>query len=205
MEIELKYAIDSKDVAQRIWEDVELMKMEEPGTRETVFMKAIYFDTEDYDLARNQMAYRVRVEGDKTIASLKWNGKIEGALHTREEINIPVTNTDANPNTFDESDIGEEMVRILNGKSVHNIIEMTITRRRFRIDTQKSIFEISIDGGEINTAKGATPICEVEAEMFSGEQDELLKLGKYLCDTYNITSEKRSKYYRGLKLMGQVE
>ena len=60
MEIELKYAINSKETAARIWEDEELKKMEEPQTRETVFMKATYFDTDDFALSRNDMAYRIR-------------------------------------------------------------------------------------------------------------------------------------------------
>ena len=85
MEIELKYAIDSKETAARIWEDEDLKKMEEPQTRQTVFMKATYFDTDDFDLSRNDMAYRIRCEDDNLIACLKWGGKNEGALHTRKK------------------------------------------------------------------------------------------------------------------------
>ena len=38
MEIELKYAINSKEIAQQIWDDEELKAIEEPQTRETVFL-----------------------------------------------------------------------------------------------------------------------------------------------------------------------
>lgn len=71
--------------------------MEEPQTRQTVFMKATYFDTDDFDLSRNDMAYRIRCEDDNLIACLKWGGKNEGALHTREEINIPVKTPSRTP------------------------------------------------------------------------------------------------------------
>ena len=70
MEIELKYAINSKEIAQQIWDDEELKAIEEPQTRETVFMKATYFDTDDFDLCKNDMAYRVRSDGDRLVASL---------------------------------------------------------------------------------------------------------------------------------------
>lgn len=205
MEIELKYAINDKETAMRIWEDEGLKKLEEPETRETVFMRATYFDTEDYDLCENDMAYRVRREGDRLIASLKWGGKNEGALHTREEINIPVIDTHPNPVTFEESDIGKDLIRIIGGKPLQPVIEMQFERRRFRIDTQDTISEISIDSGEIVTEKGSMPICEVEIELFSGEQEVLLDVGQQLVDKYGVVSEKRSKFYRGLVLLGQRE
>lgn len=203
MEIELKYAINSKETAMRIWEDEELKKMEEPETRETVFMKATYFDTADYDLCRNDMAYRVRSEGDRLIASLKWGGKNEGALHTREEINVPVIDMHPNPVTFEESDIGRDLIQIIGGKPLYPIMEMQTERRRFRVDTQISILEVSIDGGTIATERGSSPICEVEIELFSGEQDDLLKIGQKIMDKYGLVSEKRSKFYRGLELLGE--
>lgn len=205
MEIELKYAINDNETAMRIWEDEGLKKLEEPETRETVFMKATYFDTADYDLCGNDMAYRVRREGDKLIASLKWGGKNEGALHTREEINIPVIDTHPNPVTFEESDIGKDLIRIIDGKPLRPIIEMHIERRRFRMDTQSSLLEVSVDSGEIVTEKGSSPICEVEIELFSGEQEDLLNTGQQLVDKYGVVSEKRSKFYRGLVLLGQRE
>lgn len=205
MEIELKYAINDNETAMRIWEDEDLKKLEEPETRETVFMKATYFDTEDYDLCGNDMAYRVRREDDRLIASLKWGGKNEGALHTREEINIPVIDTHPNPVTFEESDIGKDLIRIIGGKPLRPIIEMHIERRRFRVDTQSSLLEVSVDSGEIVTEKGSSPICEVEIELFSGEQEDLLETGQQLVDKYGVVSEKRSKFYRGLVLLGQRE
>lgn len=203
MEIELKYAINSKEIAQQIWEDEELKKIEEPQTRETVFMKATYFDTDDLDLCRNDIAYRVRSEGDRLVASLKWGGKTEGALHTREEINIPVTNKKANPVIFEESDIGKDLIRIIDGKPLRPIMEMQIERRRFRLDTQDTIMEVSIDGGTIATEMGSAPICEVEVELFSGDQEPMLTLGELLKEKYGVVSEKRSKFYRGLVLLGQ--
>lgn len=203
MEIELKYTINNKEIAGQIWEDEELKKIEEPGTRETVFMKATYFDTADCDLCRNDMAYRVRSEGDRLIASLKWGGKNEGALHTREEINIPVTNTHPNPVTFEESDIGKDLIRIINGKQLHPVMEMRIERRRFRLDTGNTLMEVSIDDGVIATEKGSVPICEVEIELFSGEQEPLLAMGSLLETKYGVVSEKRSKFFRGLELLGE--
>lgn len=203
MEIELKYAINSKEIAQQIWEDEDLKKIEEHDTRETLFMKATYFDTVDYDLCKNDLAYRIRCEGDKLVATLKWGGRNDGALHTREEINIPVSNTSPNPVTFEESEIGKDLIRILNGKPLHPIMNMQIERRRFRLDTKDTIMEVAIDSGQIVTEKSSSPICEVEIELFSGEHGPLLEVGRKLIAKYGLVSEKKSKFYRGLVLLGQ--
>ena len=84
MEIETKYIIPERETADKLWEDKFLVSMEEEGSRETLYMKAVYFDTEDSLLAKNDIALRVRAENETIFATLKWSGKNEGALHTRE-------------------------------------------------------------------------------------------------------------------------
>jgi len=202
MEIELKYAIDSGEIADRIWEDEELKKIEEAGTRETVIMNAVYFDTADMDLSKNDMAYRVRKEGDKLVATLKWGGGSEGALHKREEVNVPAVNTKPDPGLFEACDIGEDLMSILGGKELEPVLEMHVERRRFRIDTENTIMEISVDQGSIITKNGNEPICEVEVELFSGSDSVMMKTGQQLAEKYGLVSEKRSKFYRGLLLLG---
>ena len=203
MEIELKYAIDSEEIAAKIWEDEELKKIEEAGTREIVLMNATYFDTADLDLSKNDMAYRVRKEGERLIASLKWGGGSEGALHKREEINIPVMDNKPNPVIFETCDIGEDLLAILGGKELRPVLEMNIERKRFRVDTESTILEISVDGGEIVTINGTEPVCEVEVELFSGSVDVMMKIGQAMAEKYGLVSENRSKFYRGLMLLGQ--
>lgn len=202
MEVELKYAIGSKEVADQIWEDEELKKIEEPETRETVFMSATYFDTADLDLSKNDMAYRVRREGDRLVAALKWGGDSEGALHKREEINIPVLDTKPNPVIFEACDIGPDLMQIIGGKELHSVVDMHIERKRFRVDTGDCLLEISVDTGEIVTENGKDPVCEVEFELFSGSEEGLMKIGQKLAEKYQLESEKRSKFYRGLMLLG---
>lgn len=203
MEIELKYAIDSRETADKIWEDDDLKKIEEQGTRETVIMNATYFDTADMDLSKNDMAYRVREEGDRLVASLKWGGGSEGALHKREEINVPVMDMKPNPVIFESCDIGDDLLSFLGGKELRSVLEMHIERRRFRVDTESTILEISIDSGDIITENGAVPVCEVEIELFSGSEDVMMKIGGSLAEKYGLVSEKRSKFYRGLLLLQQ--
>lgn len=205
MEIEMKYGIGDKEIAKSIWEDEYLLSIEEKDSRERVYMKAAYFDTEDGTLSKNDFAFRVRMEGTRIVASLKWNGACVDGLHTREEINVPVTDEACfilpNPEIFKESDIGREMIALVAGKPLHSLLETRFLRSRMRVDTGKSICEVAIDEGEIVTDFGNLPICELEIELFSGDQEDILRMGEALAEKYRLTAENKSKYARGLMLL----
>jgi triphosphatase len=204
MEIEMKYSVKDKDTARSIWEDEYLLSMEEKDSREKVYMKAAYFDTDDYILSRNDIAFRVRMEGSRIVASLKWNGTSEKGLHTREEINVPVKDEACfiapDPEIFKESDTGREMMELVRGKPLHSFIETRFLRSRMRIDTGKSICEVAIDEGEIVTDYGTLPICELEIELFSGDKEDIRRIGETLTAKYGLVAEPKSKYARGLML-----
>lgn len=206
MEVELKYMVPSKEVMDEVFNDAYLFAIEEENTREKVFFKAAYFDTKNHVLSANDIAFRVRMEGEKLIASLKWRGKAEGGLHSREEINVPVDNPQyylMPPATlFQQSEIGKEVIRLVGDEPLVSLMEMGFLRSRFRVDTGDSIIEISLDSGEIMTDRGNLPISELELELFSGNQEDLLALGERLSGEYSLAPSDESKYLRGLKEMG---
>jgi inorganic triphosphatase YgiF len=206
MEVELKYNVPSKEVMDAIFNDAYLFGIEEESPREKIFFKAAYFDTKDHVLSKNDIAFRVRLEGEKLVASLKWRGKVEGALHSREEINVPVDNPQCYlmPTTtlFEQSEIGKEVIRLVADEPLVALLEMGFLRRRFRVDTGESIVEISLDSGEIMTDRGNLPISELELELFSGNQEDLMILGERLSAEYQLSPSGESKYLRGLRELG---
>ena len=201
MEIELKYNIPDAATADEIWDNELFKDYEEDGSREETFLAAKYFDTEDYDLSRNEIAYRVRKEGEHTVAALKWKGHSEDGLHVREEINVPVHSEEPDPSVFKESKIGSQVMAFVGASTLHSILETLVNRRNLRIDTGEGIFEMSVDEGSIVTEYGEVPIREVELELYSGDTEELIKVGSLLRDKYNLTEEDESKYSRGMKLI----
>lgn len=210
MELEMKYGIGDKDIAESIWTDEYLKTIEEENTREKIFMKAAYFDTSDHILCKNDITFRVRMEGTRIIATLKWRGKSEGAMHQREEINVPVADEacfiSPEPGIFKESQIGQEVISLLGDNRLQSIIETRFLRSRFRVDTGSSIIEVSIDKGDIITEKGSEPILELELELFSGDEEELVKIGAQISEKYGLAAEERSKYARGKDmLLGKSE
>ena len=204
MEIEMKYGIADKERAEEIWEDPQLLAIGELDSRETVLMKAVYFDTEDHVLSENDMAFRVRMEGSRIVASLKWNGSVVDGYHTREELNVPVTEEsyliDPPTDLFKESEQGKALLALVGEKRLVNMMENRFLRRKMRADSGSAICEIAIDTGEIVTDGGTMPICELEIELYSGEPEEIKAIGASLSEKYGLVPENRSKYARGLSL-----
>ncbi|MDO4745142.1 MAG: CYTH domain-containing protein [Bacillota bacterium] len=201
MEIELKYRIPTTEIADELWRDKLFFHLEEEGSREEMCFDAKYYDTEDWALSKEEMAYRVRKEGHSWVASLKWKGHTEGALHVREELNVPVTDAAADPKVFRDSEIGKHLNEVIGDRDLICQLETKYLRKRFRIDTGEGIYELSLDDGWIITPYGSDRILEVELELFSGETDELEKLGASICERYGLEKEERSKYARGLELI----
>ncbi|MBQ3964351.1 MAG: CYTH domain-containing protein, partial [Firmicutes bacterium] len=89
------------------------------------------------------------------------------------------------------------------GAELVPMISSLVVRRSFRIDTGASIFEVSLDKGRIAAAGKEDPVCEMEIELFSGDQDEMAELGAEIAEKYGLIPEERSKFARGLRLMGK--
>lgn len=203
MEIELKYVIPNEDVEKALWDNELYGSYEEKDSREEIFLHGKYFDTENGDLAQNRIAYRVRMEGDSPVATLKWKGHSEDGLHVREELNVPVSTVDADPEVFRESDLGSKFADFVKDKELKCIMETKVLRKQYRVDTGEGIFEFSIDNGELITDQGTLPISEIEIELYSGETEEMVKIGKKLQKKYGLEVENKSKYARGMELINK--
>ncbi len=208
MEIELKYSIGTVEIADAIWEDEDIRLMEEEGSRCREELRAIYYDTDELDLLKHDIAFRIREEGSRVIATLKWNGKTVGALHTREELNVNLgegTCTDRpDPTVFSQSEIGAELLELIGEKALQGFIQVHVSRRKVRVDTNQAILEIALDSGLVLTKNGTCPISEAEIELYSGKEDELLALGEQLAQRYGLVPETKSKFARGLSLLGKI-
>lgn len=206
MEIELKYAVPDEETVDAIWADQNLRDIEERDSRVTETLDAVYFDTDAMDLLSRDIAFRIRREGNRSVATLKWNGKAVGPLHTREELNINLGEGPApespDPELFSASEIGEELLEIIGDKPLSAFMSVHVSRRRVRVDTNQAMVELAIDMGHVNTPAGSCPVCEAELELYSGKQEDMVRLGETLAAKYGLVPEHRSKFARGLSLLG---
>ena len=58
-----------------------------------------------------------------------------------------------------------------------------------------------LDIGKVITPKGQAPVAELEIELFSGDQDDMIALGRELAAKYNLTPGNKSKFQVGLELI----
>ena len=208
MEIELKYLVEDEFTRERILQDGHLLEMADEEAAETVHMKAVYFDTEDRALLKKQFAFRVRYEGALPVATMKWGGGAEDGLHRRGELNVTVNEAFAaapDVDIFRGSEIYEEIQDAAGGCPLIPVMEMEFVRRQIHVDTGRSISVVSCDQGEIRTAGGSEPISELEVELYSGDQEDMIALGNELAAKYNLKPGNKSKYQRGLELLGFTE
>lgn len=205
MEIELKYTIEDAEAVKKIFADPYIEMIKDKQTEEDIDMHAVYFDTEDKRLYREGIAFRVRKEGEMLQATLKWNGSSEGGMHKREEINVPVDD-EAKLHTpdvdiFEQSEMCEVMKKIVGGRTLVPMMDVNFIRHQVRIDTGKSISELSIDKGEVKCGGKSAPILELEIELFSGDEEDMKSLGAELAEKFGLKAENTSKFKRGLDLM----
>ncbi|MBO4235878.1 MAG: CYTH domain-containing protein [Firmicutes bacterium] len=205
MEIELKYHVDSPEVAESIFEDEKIKEMTDPNSDESIAMRAAYFDTDDRRLARELMTFRVRREGSKIVGTLKWNGQGENGLYEREEINVPVIDESKmetpDIEIFAATPMYDELKHIIGKRELSKVIEVEVVRRQARIDNGKAIFELSYDEGKVFAGGKEAPISELEIELYSGDKAELTILGDELAEKFNLEPEIRSKFKQGMELI----
>ncbi len=200
----MKYAIPTKELSDVIWTNSLITKYGDENTRENLVMKAVYFDTDDLSLAENNMTVRVRVEGERKFATLKWGGCSSNGFHERNEINIPVSDESfiaPSADMFKGSEDGEVLQQLAKDKPLINLLETRFLRRRIRLAYKKSLVELAVDSGAIITDAGEEPILELELELYAGSIEDLKELGKEFEKEYSLIPENRSKFARGLALL----
>lgn len=207
MEIELKYLFDDEASKDAIFNDKYISKVKDDGSETVTPMRAVYLDTQEGALRKKEMAFRVRHEYSKFVATLKWGGSAEEGLHVRGELNVPVDEGFLETPTlevFKGSEIYDEIADIAGSGKLIPVMEMNYVRREIRLDTGLSIDVLSVDEGEIKTANGTLPILELEIELYTGNKDDMIALGRKLEEKYHLKRGNRSKYQRGLELLGFI-
>ncbi len=207
MEIELKYLFEDETSKDAIFNDKYIQKIMDEGSEAVIPMRAIYLDTPEGALMKKEMAFRTRMEGSKCVATLKWGGSAEDGLHIRGELNVAVEENFADNPTievFRGSEIYDEIMAAVGDAKLVPVMEMNYVRREVRVDTGASISVLSLDEGEIKTKKGNLPILELEIELYTGDKEDMIALGRKLEEKYRLKRGNRSKYQRGLELLGFV-
>lgn len=205
MEIELKYLIDDAAKINDIFSDEYIVGIRDEKKEEMIPMHAVYYDTEDRRLTEEGIALRIRKEGERNIGTLKWHGTSEDGMHKRQEINVPVSDEAMTLapeiSIFDQSEMSEVLEAVVGTRRLLPMMEVDFMRRLIRLDTGKSISEMSADSGEIKANGKTIPILELEIELFSGNEEEIVEIGRRISEKYQLKPGNKSKFERGYELL----
>ncbi|HZP87731.1 MAG TPA: CHAD domain-containing protein [Burkholderiales bacterium] len=198
VEVELKLSIAPEDVAKLA--RLPLVRASARGRAHTRVMHSIYYDTPDCDLRRSGIALRLRREGSRWMQTLKGGGAVEGGLHRRDEIELPI----AGP-FIDLTPLDASLTSVLpeaDGQARLRPVFTADFRRTVRrvVPTSGVELELCVDTGQIVAGESSEPISEVELELKSGPAHALIAFADALVGELPLRLEPMSKAERGYRL-----
>ena len=200
----MKYLVNENQI-EEILHDEYILSIKDDKEEEIIPMHAEYYDTEDLSLLKDKIAIRIRKEGCRYVATLKWNGYVENGFHRRQEINVPIIDEELihqpTIEIFEQSEIYPELKNVTKGRPMKKFLDMEFIRRQIRLDTGESISMFSVDTGKIRGGGKEIPISEIEIELFSGDEEDILELGAKIARKYDLKTEDQSKLQRGYQLI----
>lgn len=155
-------------------------------------LAARYFDTPQRDLARQQAALRLRLEGEEWVQTLK--------LRAQDELSVIEFNHLRPAPSLDLSlyngTVAEELIQSLS-QPLSLRYQTQVVRTTAVVQYAQSEIEIAWDVGQIKANQHTLPISEVEFELKTGTVDAVFDLGAQWLKHLPLIIELRSKSERG--------
>lgn len=166
-----------------------------------------YLDTEELDLHRQELSYRIRKQDNTFLVTLKQKPVRTGAIYSRIEEEEYIKEEDI-PKVYDYSlniKPVQEAKKLAEGKKLQKIF--TIDKHRKRVVITKGNFMIKLDMDTIQfLIKGLKEKeHELEIESKNTPMEEVEKIQGFLKQKFGkkLKPSKRSKYERGLALLAK--
>ncbi|MDP1863500.1 MAG: CHAD domain-containing protein [Thiobacillus sp.] len=200
VEIELKTALPSHQVAMFL----KLMARRRcvPVQHDLVTR---YFDTPDFALSAQGIAFRVRKQGRRWLQTLKTEGERQGGLSQRAEYEVVITRGTPDWKRFPAEALAlvPEALRT----QLVPVFETQFHRTAWLLKGQRGVqIEVALDVGEVRAGKRSQPICEIELELKAGQPDALFVLAQGWAQQLDCVPLDISKAERGVRLAhGQAE
>ncbi len=171
--------------------------------RENLQMRAIYFDTADGRLRKKRLAYRVRRENGRFIATLKGGGSAAGGMHKRAEFNADAISERPDLTVFYKTDgetLAKKLLALLGDAPLIELVRTEFHRAVYDWREGETAVEAALDAGWVYGGKDRQKILELELELKEGQEDALRSLGERLSRRFSLTPAGESKFSRGLAL-----
>ena len=170
------------------------------GERHEVQPHDTFFDTPELALSRTRHAVRLREGGEQTVVTLKGPGTVAAGVHAREELELPTTGRA--PESW-PGKVRGELFRLIGDGALQPLLEVQNYRRTWPLVWDGQVIgEVALDEGRILAGSRHEPMHELEIELKGGDRDDLARLSELVQRTLPARPEDRSKFARGLTLLG---
>ena len=195
-EVELKFELDPA-ARQRFSRSAALA-----GARpRRLSMASIYFDTPQCDLARGQMALRMRREGRRWMQTLKAGASGAGGLHSRDEWEFARPGPELDLALFADTPLaGVDAPESLHERLVP-AFNVDFQRVTWKVSpVPGSTLEVALDSGAVESRGRRELISEVEIECIEGHPGAAFDLANRLLDDVEMRPSAVTKASRGYGL-----
>lgn len=168
-------------------------------------LQTTYLDTPALCLARAGVAVRVRRAGRRWEATAKWPGRVDGALHTRPELTVPLPGPPAAPFVPPAGPLADALQPYLLGRPLQPVLVTTVERRLLDVlpgaGAAPALAEVALDTVQLRRPDGAPAApeyWEVEIEQRAGAPADCLAVGRALRRRFHLLPSAATKFARGL-------
>ncbi|MDP9315284.1 MAG: CYTH domain-containing protein [Chloroflexota bacterium] len=198
MEVEAKLALTAPTSPHQIealdWTPYQL------GPRHDVQQHDTFFDTADLALSKTRHAVRLREGGVTMVVTLKGPGKVAAGVHEREELELPTAARE--PDGWPE-EVRAQLRRLIGDQPIQRLLEVRNHRHTWALlHSGQTIGEVALDKGQIIANNRSEPMHELEIELKGGLAEGLVLLSQLVQQQLPAQPEDRSKFARGLALLG---
>lgn len=209
MEIEAKFIIPDATTARKLRTLARVGAFDLTAPR-TLRMRDTFFDTRAHALRAVRYVLRVRRRSDgKTFVTLKMPTTMQGAIHSRPEIEF-LTKWQRTPRAFSRAQLPSKIAAILKPLAHDALLtpmfSITQTRHVRAVRAGRRIVaEWSVDRVEMRAGEKYQVMYELEIELKrTGTRAELEEFSAALQSRWNLKPQTKSKFERALVLNRRV-
>ena len=195
-EIELKFSLDPASHA--LLRRASVLAPAHPSRRRT---SSLYLDTPDCELAKREMALRLRQTGRRWVQTLKAGRSGTGGLHAREEWEYPRSSPEVDLALFAHTPL-RDMPRV---ETLHERLvpafEVNLVRTAWHLaPAPGSRLEVVLDFGAVESRGHREAISEIEIECVEGDASHAFDLAARLLEEVPLHPSAVTKAQRGYRL-----
>ena len=162
---------------------------------------ALYFDTPRHDLAKREMALRLRRSGRDWKQALKAGPSGAGGLHAREEWEFDRPGASIDLSLFAST----PLAALPRAKKLHEslveVFRVEVARTTWRIDIAPgTAVEVALDRGVVRRGEKTEAVSEVEIEAIEGAPLAVFDFAERIVDALALRPSSITKAQRGYRL-----